>query len=1036
MCLRLNKNTILVKLLVLFVIPVFVLSSCKSDDSSGGSEDSPSKPVNYEGDDDLDTLTGQQEVDGWVIQIDTTGTGVLTTIHVTSDPFLSDTDGDGLTDQEEKVYLTNPRKSDTDGDGLSDFDELNVYFSKPNEVDSDGDSQGNPQLFDYSEVNNHVTSPSIPDTDGDGLSDYEEIINRGSDYNPRYANIPSISVSYTTGPKIWFNTTFTDTSTFTESVEVSDTLSSTSTISNTNSNTNAQVIKYGQELQLGLELNSGNKGNPFPGASFSVQTNFSFGQEYTNEQTVSWSASRSKQASTTFNNYRSEEASKTVSTSGAYITGTVKLTNNGSMSVGIRDLTFNVKVADSENPRQFVTLAAVTQEIQTGDIVLTSGGTAEIALRTEGDISIAQAQEILLNALPVNFSVSTMTLYDANDENISFQMEIIESRAAMLVIDYGGYENPEKYMVATNVFRDPDTREFKGVKVIDILNDLSIPYVLNANGMVDSIRGVETISAADGMWMILVGTAAAADITTDSTMDSLVMQAGERVDIVYVRDGDDDGLFAREEYMLGTFDNTADSDGDGLSDYEEARTGWTVPILSGKVYSNPLHDGDYDYDTLTDIQEKAKETSPYLVDTDADGLYDNNDPTPNAPSQVVSEFHAQRSSTNDTTINLSWLNPSSDNLLILRRSDSQYFTDPVGDVRAMSIGSLFSGATVVYNGNGVDFTNSNLAISTTYYYRLYFYDASGIPGAGVTRFASTGAGPLYAPTALNVVQKNDATAKGLRVSWESNDSRIQKFLVIRGENSWPSATWSPTPGATYSAGQSTAAMGGTVAYYGSNVTFDDFDDLKPNNYYAYAIFSYDGTTYSINRTGGKGLTAKTDPQVYVTMDNLQCVDGTESGDEELYWNTRISYGTVDATDPDALTINETRSVKVHEQQSADPVKCDDNSDQTIPFSDGAHQSQSQVFSTASGYGFRVGGTVWESDSSSGDDDLGTFWGSTSPGIGIYTYHSSVGKWKHSKTGTTSHITTHTEGGNDIRIKFTVHTVGGVPSGSDPGACPY
>jgi hypothetical protein len=41
----------------------------------------------------------------------------------TSDPLLADTDGDGLTDFEEREFGTHPRLTDTDGDGLSDFQE-------------------------------------------------------------------------------------------------------------------------------------------------------------------------------------------------------------------------------------------------------------------------------------------------------------------------------------------------------------------------------------------------------------------------------------------------------------------------------------------------------------------------------------------------------------------------------------------------------------------------------------------------------------------------------------------------------------------------------------------------------------------------------------------------------------------------------------------------------------------------------------------------------------------------------------------------
>lgn len=65
-----------------------------------------------------------------------------------------DTDGDGLTDEEEAELRTNPDKVDTDDDGLFDKEEVRVY----------------------------KTDPRNPDTDGDGYLDGAEV---KSGYNPR-----------------------------------------------------------------------------------------------------------------------------------------------------------------------------------------------------------------------------------------------------------------------------------------------------------------------------------------------------------------------------------------------------------------------------------------------------------------------------------------------------------------------------------------------------------------------------------------------------------------------------------------------------------------------------------------------------------------------------------------------------------------------------------------------------------------------------------------------------------------------------------
>ncbi len=67
---------------------------------------------------------------------------------------MVDSDGDGLTDQEESIAGSNSLNPDTDGDGLGDREEVKVY----------------------------LTDPLDPDTDGDTFLDGQEVVNG---YNPR-----------------------------------------------------------------------------------------------------------------------------------------------------------------------------------------------------------------------------------------------------------------------------------------------------------------------------------------------------------------------------------------------------------------------------------------------------------------------------------------------------------------------------------------------------------------------------------------------------------------------------------------------------------------------------------------------------------------------------------------------------------------------------------------------------------------------------------------------------------------------------------
>jgi len=90
--------------------------------------------------------------------------------RIGTDPFNPDTDADGLTDYEEvRTYATNPLKADTDGDNLNDLAELRQHLTDPLKADTDSDN-----LNDGEELARR-TDPLKPDTDGDGLLDGDEV---------------------------------------------------------------------------------------------------------------------------------------------------------------------------------------------------------------------------------------------------------------------------------------------------------------------------------------------------------------------------------------------------------------------------------------------------------------------------------------------------------------------------------------------------------------------------------------------------------------------------------------------------------------------------------------------------------------------------------------------------------------------------------------------------------------------------------------------------------------------------------------------
>ncbi|MCU4802448.1 hypothetical protein OB920_18965 [Halobacteria archaeon HArc-gm2] len=99
-----------------------------------------------------------------------------------TDPFESDTDGDGLNDAlEVRLQGHDPLNADTDGDGVTDGEEdadndtlsnarEQSLGTNPLHDDTDGDG-----LTDGAEIEQYGTNATNPDTDGDGLSDSDEL---------------------------------------------------------------------------------------------------------------------------------------------------------------------------------------------------------------------------------------------------------------------------------------------------------------------------------------------------------------------------------------------------------------------------------------------------------------------------------------------------------------------------------------------------------------------------------------------------------------------------------------------------------------------------------------------------------------------------------------------------------------------------------------------------------------------------------------------------------------------------------------------
>ena len=558
---------------------------------------------------------------------------------VSANPWITDTDGDGVLDFIEAQNGTNPNNPDTDGDGFTDGEEA-AEGTNPNDnndpivlpvISSFTSSRSNIELSSLNSDSPVTVIYSVTATDNTGISSvsipgatlgsqsgatytFTEIFNY-NDYS--YGNTAvtrTATVTDTAGNVATESITLTITKIDNQSPTIS--LSSTLTSVQIRTSEQTKTITY----SVTATDNTGISSVSIPGATLGSQS----GSIYTFTETFNYN-------DYSFGNTAVTRTATVTDTAGNVATESITLTitkiDNQSPIVGSFNSDLTSISLSASNPTQ-VTTYFVTATDNTGISNVSIPG-------------IGQGSQ----------SGSTYTFTETfNYDDYSYGNSTVTRTTT--VTDTAGNVATESITLNINkinsppVFSSPNT--FSVVENASFIGSLSandpdgdsVTYnVVETNSItlsLDSTTGVLTFETVPDYEQDATNYVCIFSASDENGTSSLTTNTINIIDD-RAEDFDGDGLTeAEEEDVYGTSDLDVDMDEDGLSDYAEVITYGTNPndtdsdtdgltdYQEVETYNtDPLVNADKDGDGLTDYQEAVTyNTDPNNLDSDNDGIYD------------------------------------------------------------------------------------------------------------------------------------------------------------------------------------------------------------------------------------------------------------------------------------------------------------------------------------------------------------------------------------------------------------------------------
>ncbi len=507
------------------------------------------------------------------------------------------------------------------------------------ETDSDKDKDGD-GLTDIEEVYKYDTNPNSTDTDGDGWSDSEELADgmyspsNPTKFNPRIADVPGLRVTLKKSPSITLNITTSEGKTESESVSKGSEVSKTNSTSYEESRSTDIMHAWEVSTTQGVEVGAGITG---VSASYSGSVTLGYNGSYTTSTGMTWNSTEENSVAESYEKAVTKEKSEGNEVSGATVCMQVELKNTSDIAFTIEALKLSASIYDIKDAATLKILAELSREGDWSDITLKPAESVQ-ANFCNNDVKVELIEDLIYNTSSIILGSSTQKItIDGGGNDFTVTYTKVVAKTADITIDYGPEatgNQSERYQVATNYRYNPDNKGsddmYAETSLAELLRNAHVDFEQDSvkgpskkklYGL-SSIEGYKYNLKDSAMWYVTIQRAS--DIKKGRNtmelytvayasydLDEIFVGAGDAVHIFYSKDQDHDGVPLLTEHLFGSSDKKVDSDGDGLSDYEEIN-GWTKGKSKTKIYTNPAN-----------------------KDTDGDGINDKEDPKPTENTELI-----------------------------------------------------------------------------------------------------------------------------------------------------------------------------------------------------------------------------------------------------------------------------------------------------------------------------------------------------------------------------------------------------------------